>query len=148
MTAVATALAVIATTSACTPTVSVPVAPHAADPVCAEIVLALPDALNDLPKIATASQATAAWGEPSSAIALRCGVEVPGPTTDRCQTVTDASGRSVDWLVVENADGGWTFTTYGRSPAVEVVVPPGVSTSPLDELNRAVQAAEQTRQCY
>ncbi|MGO1317155.1 MAG: DUF3515 domain-containing protein [Cellulomonadaceae bacterium] len=132
----------------CAPTVSVPVAPHAADPVCAQIVLAVPDQLGALPKIATASQATAAWGPQDQAITLRCGVEVPGPTTDRCQAVTDASGLEVDWLVVETDDGGWRFTTYGRSPAVEVTVPPETSTSPVDLLNRAVSAAEQTRRCY
>ena len=38
---------------------------------------------------------TAAWGDPSQVI-LRCGVNVPGPTTDRCVSVND-----VDWVIKE-----------------------------------------------
>lgn len=133
--------------TACASAHTVPVAPHATDPVCASIVLALPEQLGGLERVTTTSQATAAWGTQASAVELRCGVDVPGPTTDACQAIVDSSGTSVDWLVVPDGDA-WVFTTYGRSPAVEVRVPPGVATAPVVDLNRAVSAAEQTRFCY
>lgn len=134
---------------ACTPTITVEVAPDATDPLCASIVLALPENLGGAERLRTTSQATAAWGVQSSAITLRCGVEPPGPTTEACQAIEDASGTSVDWLVVENEDeGSWTFTTYGRVPAVEVTVPDGVATAPVVDLNRSVSLAPQSRHCY
>lgn len=141
--------------SACTAPVSVPVAPHAADPLCAEVVLALPRDLGDMPRLKTTSQATVAWGESTGAIVLRCGVEPPEPTTDQCVDADDGS-ISVDWVAVPgqaDADGNapWTFTTYGRSPAVEVRVPASVtssrSTSFLLELGAAVSRVEQTASC-
>ena len=132
---------------ACTPTITVEVAPDATDPLCASIVLALPEELGGAERLRTTSQATTAWGTQSSAITLRCGVEPPGPTTEACQAIEDVSGTSVDWLVVEN-EGSWVFTTYGRVPAVEVSVPDGVATAPVVDLNRAVSLAPQSRHCY
>ncbi len=132
---------------ACTPTITVEVAPDATDPLCASIVLALPEELGGAERLRTTSQATTAWGTQSSAITLRCGVEPPGPTTEACQAIEDVSGTSVDWLVVEN-EGSWVFTTYGRVPAVEVTVPDGVATAPVVDLNRAVSLAPQSRHCY
>lgn len=129
---------------------SVPVAPHAADPLCADVVLALPQDLGAMPRLRTGSQATVAWGEESDPVVLRCGVEPPGPTTDPCVTADDGAA-SVDWVSVEDSDGTWTFTTYGRSPAVEVVVPASVaaasSTSFLLDLGPAVARVAQTRAC-
>lgn len=135
----------------CAATVPVTVAPHATDPVCASVVLALPEQLGEgLERVGTDAQATAAWGAPGAAVVLRCGVEPPGPTTDRCQSVETPQGPTVDWLVVEE-DGDWRFTTYGRVPAVEVLVPREVaeerSTSFLDLLGPAVSRAEQRRSC-
>lgn len=148
--AVPALLGVVAATAACAPRIGVPVADDAADPLCADVVLALPDALaEDLPRVGTTSQATAAWGAPGAAVTLRCGVEVPGPTTTECQSVESDAG-TVDWLVVED-DGTWTFTTYGRDPAVQVVVPPAVaethSTAFVADLARAVMEVPQTRAC-
>lgn len=57
----------------------------------------------------------AAWGDP--AIIARCGVTSPGPTTDPCVTVS-----GVDW-VGHQLDDGFRFVTFGRAPAVEVLVP-------------------------
>ena len=68
--------------TACTGRVAtVEAAPHAADPACAPAMVAMPDALGDLDLRPTDSQATAVWGDPA-AVVLRCGAEVPGPTTD------------------------------------------------------------------
>ena len=139
----------------CSSAVVVDVAPYAAEPVCASVVLALPHDLDDLPHLRTTSQATTAWGDPDDPVVLRCGVEPPGPTTDQCVTAED-DASSVDWVAVpgpadENGAADWTFTTYGRSPAVEVRVPASVtasrSTSFLLELGPAVSQVEQTRRC-
>jgi len=140
--------ALAAPLTACAPSVSLTAAPHATDPLCASIVLAVPDRLGRLERITASAQATAAWGTTASAVTLRCGVEPPGPTTDQCQAVEDATGASVDWIVVEEAGGDWVFTTYGRTPAVEVRVPAGTSGAAVVDLNRAVSAAPQARHCY
>jgi hypothetical protein len=136
--------------SACAPTIGVPVADDAANPKCAEVVLAVPDELAGLPQIKTNSQATAAWGEPGAAVTLRCGVTPPEPTTAGCQGVPSAAG-SVDWVVTDDGADTWTFVTYGRDPAVEVQISPAVSTtrssSFVSDLNRAVSKVEQTRYC-
>ncbi|MBO3093892.1 DUF3515 family protein [Cellulomonas dongxiuzhuiae] len=137
--------------SGCAPTVPVTVAPFATDPVCASVVLALPRSLGEgLERVDTDAQATAAWGDPRAAVVLRCGVEPLGPTTERCQSVTTPQGPTIDWVVVED-DGDWTFTTYGRVPAVELVIPREVaetrSTSFVDLLGPAVALTEQQRSC-
>jgi hypothetical protein len=146
----------LVTVAACAPGVSVKEAPHGALPICASVVLALPDRLGGLPRLETTSQASAAWGTAAAAVVLRCGVEVPGPTTVHCVTVATPDGPSVDWLALPDgpdAQGAtaWTFTTYGRDPAVEVHVPQAItstqSTSFLDELGPAVAQVQPTRSC-
>lgn len=155
----------------CASSVGVPVAQDAANPDCARIVLQLPESLGDgLEQHRTTSQATSAWGDPTDPVTLRCGVEVPGPTTEQCVTVETAAGTAIDWLVradAEPADGAtdgptpgalpspgtsdWTFVTYGRAPAVEVHVPASVvaerSTSFLDALSPAIAQVEAIRSC-
>ena len=148
--AVPALLGVVAATAACAPRIGVPVADDAQNPLCADVVLALPDSLGeDLPKVGTTSQATAAWGEPGAAVTLRCGVEVPGPTTTACQSGVSSGGR-VGWLSGWE-EGRWGWGTYGRDPAVQVVVPPAVteghSTSFIADLGRAVMEVPQTRAC-
>lgn len=69
------------------------------------------------------SPASAAWGDP--AIIARCGVPAPPPTTLECLGVDD-----VDW-VVEQLSDGQRFTTYGRDPALQVLVPNAYSPEPL-----------------
>lgn len=144
-------MSVVLLLAACGTTVPVTVAPHATDPVCASVVLALPESLGDgLDRLDTDAQATAAWGDAAAAVVLRCGVEPLGPTTERCQSVETPQGPTVDWIVVEQ-DGDWRFTTYGREPAVELVVPREVaetrSTSFVDLLGPAVTRTEQVRSC-
>jgi hypothetical protein len=109
-------LAAIPLTS-CSPPVDVPAAQDAANPACAPMMVALPDAIGENPLRKTNSQATAAWGDPSLVI-LRCGVNVPGPTTDRCVTV-----NGIDWVIKEG-NPVWTLTTYGREPATEILMDP------------------------
>lgn len=101
--------------TACAPSVTIEQAKDANNPACAPMMLALPDTLSVSKRRTTTAQATAAWGDPSVAV-LRCGVNVLGPTTDKCVTV-----NGVDWVINENGKT-WTFTTYGRNPATELVL--------------------------
>ncbi|WP_323958666.1 DUF3515 family protein [Arthrobacter sp. JZ12] len=134
----------MATLAACSPVVDVDAAPDAANPACAEVMVALPKqvAENDLRE--TNSQATAAWGEPSKVV-LRCGVQVPGPTTDSCASVNE-----IDWIIRETEGSEtWIATTYGRNPAVEVLFDPNVvaSSTVLVDLGGAVSQVEQSEEC-
>lgn len=150
-----TAITTVAAAAACSSPLTVPAAPDAANPACADVVLALPRDLDGMSRLETGSQATAAWGERSAPVVLRCGVDPPPPTTDPCVTADDGT-ISVDWVAVQGEpepDGAapWTFTTYGREPAVEVQVPSTVtrtrSTSFLIDLGPAVARVAQTRSC-
>lgn len=109
------AAAALLALSACAPSVTINEATDANNPACAPMMVALPDSLADAKRRSTSSQATAAWGDPA-VVLLRCGVQVPGPTTDRCVTV-----NGVDWVIKEG-ETSWTFTTYGRNPATELIL--------------------------
>lgn len=101
----------------CARTVVVEPAQNAANPQCADIMLRLPDEISGEKSRTTSSQGTKAWGDPNIAV-LRCGVTPPGPTTDQCVSVSD-----VDWISkASEEDDTWVFTSYGRTPAVEVLV--------------------------
>ncbi|MET4620599.1 multidrug efflux pump subunit AcrB [Arthrobacter sp. 2762] len=133
--------------SACAATVDVTAATDAANPACAPMMVALPDKIGDAALRKTNSQATAAWGDPSQII-LRCGVNVPGPTTDRCVSVND-----IDWVIKEG-DGVYTLTTFGREPATEILVDPVKleaanisSATVLTELAAAAGKIRATRHC-
>jgi hypothetical protein len=109
------------TLAACTPTVALHAADDAENALCAEVVVRLPEQVQDLAERYTDAQGTGAWGTEgeSSGVLLRCGVPVPDPTSELlCVTV-----GAVDWLADPQDDTDVTvFTTYGRDPAVEVVV--------------------------
>lgn len=126
----------------CASVVAVDPAGDAANARCADVMLALPPDVADNTQRDTDSQATSAWGDPSKVV-LRCGVDVPGPTTDPCVTVND-----VDWVLREG-DPAWTATTYGRDPAVEVLFDPDevASSTVLVELGSAVSRSPQSRMC-
>jgi len=128
--------------AACSPAVDVPAAQDAANPACAPMMVALPEAIGEATLRKTNSQATAVWGDPSLVI-LRCGVNVPGPTTDRCVTV-----NGVDWVIKEG-NPVWTLTTYGREPATEILMDPEKISSATVLADLAVAAGEipPTRNC-
>jgi len=147
-------VAVAGVVAGCSSAVEVPAAPFADDPGCARVVLSLPEELAGAERTRTTSQGTAAWGAGDEAITLRCGVDPLPPTTEQCVTVTGDDGTSVDWVAVPGDDASgtpWTFTTYGRLPAVELTVPATVrserSQSFLVDLGRAVSATVQDRVC-
>lgn len=136
-----TALTVL---SGCASVASVDAAPDAANPLCADMMVVLPEVIGDAERRTTTSQATSAWGDPSQVI-LRCGVEVPGPTTDPCVSVND-----VDWIAHEDKSSNiWTLTTYGRTPATEVVLDPNVipSSTVLATLSDAAQRIPASGAC-
>ncbi|GAA4287350.1 DUF3515 family protein [Georgenia daeguensis] len=157
----ALALVPLAVLTGCSSPVDLPPGEHASDPTCGEVLISTPEALGGLERRSTSSQATTAWGDP--AVTLRCGVEPPGPTTDRCLSVETGDGSFVDWIALEGDDeslpeharqgrGSWTFVTYGREPAIEVVVPAeqgtsGQPTAYLVELAGAVGVSPADRFC-
>lgn len=67
--------------------------------------------------------AVGAWGDP--AIIARCGMPALGPTEEQCVVVD-----GIDW-VAEELDDGTRLTTFGRDPAIEVIVPEEHGPGPL-----------------
>jgi hypothetical protein len=136
--AVAAALAVSGALAlaGCTQAVTFDAAPDASDPDCAAVVVRLPDTVAGLAERETNAQGTGAWGQPASVL-LRCGVEPIGPTTDRCVSVD-----GVDWVIDESDAPNYLFTTYGRTPAVEVLVDNDVvsGSTAISDLSAAVSA--------
>lgn len=127
--------------AACSPIVPVETAEGARDADCASVIVRLPDTLAkdteaEQAQRETNAQGTGAWGTPASVV-LRCGAETPGPTTDRCVSV-----NGVDWVIDESEAPRYLFTTYGRTPAVEVLVDNDVvsGTTVISELAAAVSA--------
>lgn len=113
----------------CSATVHLEPADDANNPLCADVTVGLrnAEAIADLDRRWTDAQATAAWGEDGgdSAIILRCGVKVPGPTADlQCVTL-----EGVDWLVDASQTPYLQLTTYGRDPAVQLFIDTGVVSS-------------------
>ncbi len=135
----------------CAIPVTVEPAPSASDPVCGVVLQLAPEVLAGRERRTTTSQSSRAWGEDDPTV-LRCGVEPPGPSPERCVRVTDAAGDDVDWLALEGADR-WTFLTYGRVPAVELTVPFAAladgaqATATLVDLGPAVDATAVERTC-
>ncbi|QQD75139.1 DUF3515 family protein [Curtobacterium sp. YC1] len=109
-------VALAAGLTGCTNAVSMAPAPSANDAACAAVQVRLPETVGSGSALrATNAQATAAWGDPEVAI-YHCGVAVP--------TVSDLpcfSQGGVDWIRDDRGDQV-VFTTFGRSPAAQVVV--------------------------
>ncbi len=148
LTAVTASVVTTVALGGCSPTIAVPVASQATDPLCAMAVLNAPDTLMDLPQRQTTSQATTAWGDAGQAITLRCGVEQPGPSTE-CLSIT-TSKVTYDWIASQTLTG-WIFVTYGRDPALEVRVPTAAGleqpSAVLTDLAPAAQALPVSASC-
>ncbi|PWC08301.1 DUF3515 domain-containing protein [Mycetocola zhujimingii] len=142
-------LAALIGLTGCSSAVTLEPAEDANNPACADVIVRLPDTVADKPKRETNAQSTAAWGSPAAVI-LRCGVAVPGPTTDPCIAL-----NGIDWIADESeaANDTYRYTTYGREPAVEVIINAdaatgGVSgTTALIDLSSAVSALPATTAC-
>ncbi len=130
--------------TACTATVPLTPAVNATDPKCAEIIVRLPKSVVDQPLRETNAQATGAWGNPTSVL-LRCGVAQPAPSAS-CSTV-----NGIDWVVDVSGSPRYVYTTWGRSPATQVVVDTkltqGSGAIILDALSNAVGSIAQTKAC-
>jgi hypothetical protein len=114
---VAAAIVLTGLLSGCAATVALTPAAHATSAKCASVVVLLPDTVSTLPQRETNAQGTGAWGEPPD-ILLHCGVAVPDPTSALpCDTVD-----GIDWLLNDKRAPIYTFTTYGRNPAVSVTI--------------------------
>ena len=135
--------AVVLGLTACAPIVPLNAADDAGNPACAEVIVRLPDAIDDNVKRETDAQGTGAWGNPATVL-LRCGVAVPGPSTLLCVTL-----KGIDWLRDDSNAPNYVFTTYGRDPAVEVIVDgdKASGTNALVELSNAVGSIPATRAC-
>lgn len=81
-----------------------------------------------------ADRSVSAWGDPP--VIARCGLPALGPTTEQCISVD-----GIDWVAQDLSDGT-RLTTFGRDPAIEVLVPDAVAQAPLVLPGFARAAAE------
>ena len=108
--------ALVLALAGCAPAVALEPADDAIDPACARVVVALPETVAGLDSRETNAQGTGAWGDPATVL-LRCGVPSPDPTSSECLLVD-----GIDWIRDGSKDPNFAFTTYGRTPATEVVI--------------------------
>lgn len=116
-------VALAAGLTGCTNAVAMSPAPSANAAACAAAQVRLPAAVDtkfDLRN--TNAQSTAAWGDPEAAI-YHCGVTVPTVSDLPC---FDQGG--VDWIR-DDRGKQIVYTTFGRSPAVQVVIDTSLTTS-------------------
>lgn len=137
------ALALIVVAAGCTPTVHLEPAPHANDPLCADVGVRLPQTIGDNDRVWTDAQSTAAWGDPS-VVLFTCGLEPPAPSTLQC-----VSFGGVDWLVDDADRPNLRLTTYGRTPAAQVYVNTEKVSgdTALDAISLQVAALPQDAEC-
>ncbi|MGX1272575.1 DUF3515 domain-containing protein [Streptomyces phaeoluteigriseus] len=110
--------------------------------LCRNLDRTLPSAVDDQHRRdpSPASELTAGWGNP--AIILRCGVERPAEMSDTEADGVDVNG--VGWLLEEQDDGSFRFTTTLRAAYVEVTIPQDRTAdglAPLVDLAPAVKKA-------
>jgi hypothetical protein len=129
--------------SGCAQAVPMKPAEDANNPECANVIVRLPDTVAELDRRETNAQSTGAWGNPA-AVLLTCGVEVPGPSTLPCVSIND-----IDWLEDSSEAPMYRFTTYGRTPAAQVVIDSEAvsATTVLVDLESAVGVLPVTGQC-
>ena len=137
----------LATLAGCAAIVPLEPADDAANVACADVIVNLPDTVAGLDKRETNAQGTGAWGEPAGVL-LRCGVAVPDPTAALACVTAPTDG--IDWLRDDSDTPNFVFTTYGRDPAVQVVIDSdgdpdidGDEVSGFDALNELANAVSQ-----
>ncbi|KFF60360.1 hypothetical protein JF66_04985 [Cryobacterium sp. MLB-32] len=127
----------------CAAAVPLEPAADAINPACADVVVHLPASVADQPARETNAQATGAWGDPA-AVLMHCGVTVPGPTTLPCLNV-----NGIDWIEDDADAPRYRYTTYGRDPAIEIVIDSEKvsGTTALVDLASAVSGVPATSAC-
>jgi hypothetical protein len=127
----------------CSAIVNIEAAEDANNPLCAEVSVRYPAQISDLDKRWTNAQATTAYGDPA-AILVRCGLEPVYVSTLPC-----VSASNIDWLVDDSAAPNFRFISFGRDPAVEVIVDSEKASgvSALDSLAQAVSKLPATAFC-
>jgi hypothetical protein len=118
-------------------------AKDANNPACARVIVRLPAEVAGQKKRETNAQSTGAWGNPA-AVLLTCGVTVPGPSKLPCVSV-----NNIDWIEDDAQAPLYRYTTYGRSPAVQVVIDSAKvsGTTTLVDLQSAIDVLPATTQC-
>ena len=136
------ALALLSLTG-CAATVNLEPAQDANDPACAEVSVRYPDEIGDLKQRYTNAQATTAYGDPA-AVLVRCGLEPVFASTLPC-----VSAGEVDWLVDDADAPNFRFISFGRTPAVEVIVDSESASgiTALESLSQAVSKLPATAFC-
>jgi hypothetical protein len=115
--------AVVLLAAGCSGAPEVALAPLAAQPECSGLSWPAEIAGGERTTTSPEDPSAAAWGDPP--VIARCGLPAPAPTTDSC---VDVDG--VDWVVRQLTDGT-AAVTYGREPALEVLVPEQHGPVPL-----------------
>ncbi|MGW6058010.1 DUF3515 domain-containing protein [Streptomyces sp. NPDC055189] len=108
--------------------------------LCRNLDKQLPGKVDGLARVdpAPESELTAGWGDP--AIILRCGVAKPPKMNDPEADGVTADG--VNWLIEEQDDGSFRFTSTLREAYVEVTLPKeraGSGVSPLTDFAAPVK---------
>ncbi|ARC57334.1 hypothetical protein AS850_09625 [Frondihabitans sp. 762G35] len=129
--------------AACSSTVSLTPAAGANSVGCADVIVHLPKTIETFAQRDTDAQGTSAWGSPASVL-LRCGITTPRVSDLPCYTI-----QGVDWLVDTTGKSGQdaVYTTYGRTPGVEVVTDSKATPSVLFDLSPAVKGLPVTGKC-
>ncbi|WP_065962725.1 DUF3515 family protein [Curtobacterium sp. UCD-KPL2560] len=116
-------LALAAGLTGCTNAVAMSPAPSADDAACAAVQVRLPATVDTKYALReTTAQSTAAWGDPEAAV-YHCGVAVPTVSDLPCFALS-----GVDWIR-DDRGAQIVYTTFGRSPAVQVVIDTKRTTS-------------------
>ncbi|MFN8077052.1 MAG: DUF3515 family protein [Kineosporiaceae bacterium] len=114
--ALAPALALLLVTGCSEGEAGLAAGPRRDDPACTRLSAALPPTVLGGSRVGDDDRGDARWGSP--AVVLGCGHTPPGPSTRACLGVD-----GVDWLVDDPEADPIRFTSYGRDPAVVVLVP-------------------------
>lgn len=125
-------VALAAGLTGCTNAVAMTAAPSSNAAACATAQVRLPDTVDTKYALRnTNAQATAAWGDPSAAV-YHCGVAVPTVSDLPCFTK-----GTVDWIR-DDEGKRVIYTTFGRDPAVQVVID---STKTTDQVLQDIGTA-------
>lgn len=112
--------------TSCTNAVSMTAAPSANTPECAAVQVRLPETVSTKYTLRnTNAQSTAAWGDPTVML-LHCGVPAPVVSDLPCFSLD-----GIDWIRDGTKKQAITFTTFGRSPAVQVTVDAATYTNTM-----------------